>query len=737
MSTLQGSLVMGNTPYGTSASTNLNCTLVGNDTAAVGGVSTNCIFWFNSHPSSGGYKWTCLLEPDEQMFTSVTSDLWLLPNLLSDGIHLAPDSPAIGHSASIPMMSPVDIDGQPWGNPPAIGCDEWNPQLLIVSQPRVLPGDSPGQALAKVELAGLASSCWWTKDGLPVEDGPHYSGAHTSALAVQGFNISDAGVYQVVASNSFGVVTSALVTVTVACVDAASLSSAAPYDDWSKAAQTIQEAVEAAQPGAVVLVTNGLYNSGGRYVAGDMTNRVVLDKALTMLSMNGPEQTVIEGAWDPVTTNGPASVRCAWVAEGAVLGGFTLRDGSTPLNGGGIWSSGLGLVETTVGCVITNCRAAGNGGGAYQGRLRNCIITGNSAGTNGGGTALAVVDKCLLQANSANNGGGLNGGFARQCRILANTANVWGGGASGQSSLLGCAVALNQAGGCGGAYNSLLYHCTVVSNLASGQTAGVDFCGAWNSIIYFNLARPDTRYGGLYENVGGSMRICQNICYSPLRGLFLNSITNNPQLLDLWHVATTSPCRGAGTNLLPVGGSDIDDQNWNSPPSIGCDEVNDSALTGPLSLSVTGWPEVAVGGVLPLTASITGHASRLEWSFGDGIVVADAGFSTTHRWTNVGSYTVTATVFNSDHPTGLAATLPVNVVPLASPVLTAPRFSQQAFSLQFTGQAGLTYDLQQATNLVSPIVWQTLQTVNSVGGVITVTNLQVTGQYLFYRVQSR
>ncbi|MGO8928177.1 MAG: PKD domain-containing protein [Limisphaerales bacterium] len=736
-STVQGSLLMCNTPYGASSSTNLNCTLVGNDTAVYGGGSTNCIIWFNTHPSASGNKAFCLLQPDEQQFTSLTSDLWLFPNLLSDGFHLAPDSPAIGHGAVI-VMSPTDIDGQSWSNPPAIGCDEWNPQPLIVSQPRVLPGDSPGQALATFELAGLASSCWWTKDGLPVEDGPHYSGAHTSALVVEGFNVGDAGVYQVVASNSFGVVTSALVTVTVACVDAASLSPAAPYDDWSGAARSIQEAVDAAQPGAVVLVTNGLYNSGGTYVAGDMTNRLVLDKALTVLSMNGPEQTVIEGAWDPATTNGPASVRCAWVAEGAVLAGFTLRGGSTPLNGGGIWSSGLGLVETTVGCVVTNCRAGGNGGGAYQGRLRDCIITGNSAGTNGGGTAMAVVDRCLLQANSANTGGGLNGGVARQCRILANTASGSGGGASGPSSLLGCAIALNQAADCGGAYNSFLYQCTVVSNLASGSlTAGVDFCSAWNSIVYFNVAPPDTRYGGLFENAGGSAGIYQNICYSPFRNGFPTSITNDPQLLDLWHVATTSPCRGAGTNLQQVGFADIDGEYWNSPPAIGCDEVNDSALTGPLSLLVTAWPEVAVGGVLPLTASITGRAGSLEWSFGDGTVVADVGFSTTHRWTNAGPYTVTATAFNWDHPAGVAFTLPVDVVPLTSPVLTSPRFAEQTFSLQFTGQPGLTYDLQQATNLTAPIAWQTLQTVNSTGGIITVTNLQATGQYLFYRVQSQ
>ena len=199
------------------------------------------------------------------------------------------------------------------------------------------------------------------------------------------------------------------------------------------------------------------------------------------------------------------------------------------------------------------------------------------------------------------------------------------------------------------------------------------------------------------------MRTYQNVCYSPFRNGFSSCITNHPQLLDLWHVATTSPCRGAGTNLLSVGSADIDGEGWNSPPAIGCDEVNDSALTGPLSLPVTGWPEVAAGGGLPLTATITGQAALLEWNFGDGTFVGDVGFTAAHRWTNAGSYTVTATVFNSDHPTGVAAALPVEVVPLANPVLTAPFFSQQVFSLQFTGQPGLTYDFQQATNLTAPI----------------------------------
>ena len=63
-------------------------------------------------------------------------------------------------------------------------------------------------------------------------------------------------------------------------------------------------------------------------------------------------------------------------------------------------------------------------------------------------------------------------------------------------------------------------------------------------------------------------RIYRNSCYSPFRNGFPTSITNNPQLLDLWHVADTSACLGAGTNLQQVGFADIDGEYSNHRPQL-------------------------------------------------------------------------------------------------------------------------------------------------------------------------
>jgi len=150
-----------------------------------------------------------------------------------------------------------------------------------------------------------------------------------------------------------------------------SSSPVAPYSSWATAARNIQDAVDVASfAGALVLVSNGVYQTGGRVVDGATTNRVAVTKLLTMRSVNGSEVTVIDGG---------RSVRCAYIGDGAALVGFTLTNGA----GGGVWCA-------SASARVANCVLSGNsayfGGGASGGTLIGCTLTGNSADIQGGGS---------------------------------------------------------------------------------------------------------------------------------------------------------------------------------------------------------------------------------------------------------------------------------------------------------------------------------------------------------------
>src|SRR5205085_12665302 len=101
-----------------------------------------------------------------------------------------------------------------------------------------------------------------------------------------------------------------VVTQPVHYVAANNLNPLSPYASWSTAARNIQDAVDAAiVPGALVLVTNGVYLTGAREVYG-ATNRLVINKLLTVRSVNGPQSTIIDGGH---------AVRCAYLTNRSTL----------------------------------------------------------------------------------------------------------------------------------------------------------------------------------------------------------------------------------------------------------------------------------------------------------------------------------------------------------------------------------------------------------------------------------
>jgi len=375
-----------------------------------------------------------------------------------------------------------------------------------------------------------------------------------------------------------------------------------PYATWANAATNIQDAVDVSKAGDTVLVTNGVYATGGKTNEyGYLCNRVSITNAIRLESVNGPLVTTIDGG---------GSGRCVYLGASAVLSGFTLMNGCVSV----IWGSGSsgGGVFSEPSGIVTNCTVSGNvalgsastpcggrGGGAYGGTFYNCTLTGNLAGSgggadsstlynctltgnsihcdgvggagaylctlynctltansvwgSGGGAGWSTLYNCTLTGNAAYRGGGACVSTLYNCTLTGNSAAWFGGGASG-CTLYNCTVTGNDGGGSAG---STLYNCTVTGNDGGGVTTSFDGSTVFNSIVYYN-------FGGNYAN-GTILNYC---CTTPLPTNGVGNITTPPWFMDWaagdFRLREESPCIDAGTNLIgfPIMGWDVELNNW-------------------------------------------------------------------------------------------------------------------------------------------------------------------------------
>jgi len=331
---------------------------------------------------------------------------------------------------------------------------------------------------------------------------------------------------------------------------------AVPYNAWSNAAHTIQDAVDVATAGDTVLVTNGVYNTGGTAALGyGLTNRVCVAISVTIRSVNGPEVTIIEGRRDPagpyfMPRLGPSAIRGVYMANGATLIGFSITNGCTDFSDAGEHdeSGGGVFMCPDTGCMVSNSVLVGNharsGGGSSHGVLRSCVLSANHA-LGGGGVSAGELDDCLIRDNTAESGGGAFDSDLTQCTISQNYRNTQYGGGTYSGVLRNCLVIRNGAGLLGGgASGGTLLNCTVTGNGSDWNGGGTSGSILTNCIVYGNHCPtgPTSNY------VGGSA----SHCWIGVDPRFVDPAS------DDFHLRYDSPCIDSGTDLTGTISDDFD-----------------------------------------------------------------------------------------------------------------------------------------------------------------------------------
>jgi hypothetical protein len=382
-----------------------NCTLTGNTASNFGGgvyssTLTNCIVYFNTctkginYDPSSTLNYCCTTPLPTNGVGNVSSD----PQLASAS-HLSALSPCIG-KGSYAAVSGTDIDGEPWANPPSIGCDEYHAGAvtgpLSVAISASFTNVAVGYPVDFTAMIGGPTdlSVWDFGDGALEINQPY--AAHSWAMP------GDYPVSLWCFNDSYPGGISASMTIHVGTgihyVAATSANPTPPYSSWAAAATNIQDAIAAATEAGpvVVLVTNGTYAP------------ITASGPVSVRSINGALVTVIDGGH---------SNQCASLSNDGSLSGFTLTNGYASLGGG---ASGGILSNCTLsgnsawngggasGCTLNNCALSGNSasyGGAADGcTLNNCTLTGNAATNSGGGAQSCTLNNCITYFNTARNG---------------------------------------------------------------------------------------------------------------------------------------------------------------------------------------------------------------------------------------------------------------------------------------------------------------------------------------------
>ena len=418
---------------------------------------------------------------------------------------------------------------------------------------------------------------------------------------------------------------------------------------WEAAKKTIQAGVDLCIGGETVLVANGVYRTGERVApGGQVSNRVVILRNITLRSANGPAATVIEGTATQPWPCMAGAVRGVYMDAG-LLSGFTVSNCQTT----GDWrspdTSGAGIYCASQGASVSNCMvclsvAEGKGGGIWGGTVNNSILSSNISyfygggacasiiynctlsGNRGGGAYNCQMFSCLLVSNWSDCGGGALGGTLSNCTLLANISDTGGGGVYSDdlTTLDHCRLIGNESkygGGAAGDYENVILkncilvgnyasvkgggseagcvfeNCTITSNTAQWAGGGVSLCELVNTIVMDNFCSNDSLTANWDDECSFT-----NCCTTPLPS-DTGSIESEPQFVNAaagdFRLKRTSPCINAGSNVYVSWPLDLAGREriFNGIVDIGAYEYADLNVSGALV-----WKQSSTKGTLTGTA---------------------------------------------------------------------------------------------------------------------------------------
>lgn len=391
--------------------------------------------------------------------------------------------------------------------------------------------------------------------------------------------LTNAGVYSVTFTviNAAGNRDSAQTTLTLDATDSlpagdryvavGNLFEAHPFDSWTNAAASIQDALDAANDDEVVWVAPGRYTASGANYVVDIDQT---DLHLRAVSEN-PADTLVDGEG---VRRGLRVGHC-----NAEIHGFTIQHCHAEGHGAGVNYSSFSETDgiRLVNCVLQDNYATGEGGAFYAWTsgsfvLEDSIVRRNFSGGGYGIYArymhVNIIRNTLFEANDTHFLRGRSGellGFQIENSVFRDHHASFQSPAAvihfetGDKLLRNCLIADNRGeqadGGAvfvGDGVGTLeVVNCTIVNNQSRVTPAGIradNPTDVRNTILFGNVLDDDT-----LSNYAGTLSFVRS-CTSPITGFDPadGNLDADPRFVDAdagnYRLQATSPCVNAGMN---------------------------------------------------------------------------------------------------------------------------------------------------------------------------------------------